>query len=439
MPIRLNALPGLAFRPALACGWMLCLNLVHGADYLTPSDVVLPPDSASEEVLDQSVRKGSLRFLGLDFFPRASLTTLYDDNILISSVNQLSDVKWTISPGIAMTAGDISSYLPASVTLAQIRGLFNYSLLDQDSMPQRYLGVEYAPAVNVYTDHSKYNGVDHSAGMSAGYSFSRLALGLEQDFFRGDVKNNQVGDLLGQSLFDTRLRARYEFTDRSRVEIKAQRSQSDYRDSNYKGYEEYRNEDWFDRSLGGRLEVGLGAAFGFVSPQVSADQTYQQALLRGIYSVSGKLNLRASAGIEFRQYESGASGNVAPVLSLEAIYQPRATTTLTLEGHRKEQPSFESGYNYDTLGFTVGARQQLMERIYAQLTAAYDSTEYNRVNSGISNARADNYYSGQANLQYEFNRQVGTTLFYTYRQVASNIGTYSYMDNMVGLQVYWRF
>lgn len=418
---------------------MLGLNLAHGQDYLIPNDVSLPPEGASQEALDESARKTSLRFLGLDLYPRAAVASLYDDNILIESTHQLRDVKWTMSPALTVTAGDLSSYFAKSVTLGEVRGLLVSSLLKEDSAPRRYLGFEYAPAVNIYTDHSEYNGVDHNVGMAAGYAFSRLAIGLDQDFFHGSVKNNQVGTLLTESILDTRLQGRYEFTDRSLIEVNAQRHQTDYAGSVHRGYEEYRNEDWFVRRLGGRLEVSGGAAFGFVSPKLSADQTYQQALVRGNYSISGKLDLRTSAGIEFRQYESGASDHMAPVFSLEAIYQPRETTTFNLEAHRRDQPSLESDYNYISLGFTVGARQRLMDRLSAQLRVGYDNVEYTRLNSGTSNGRADNFYTAQANLQYDFNRRVGTTLFVSYRQEASSLRLYSYKNNVVGVQVYWRF
>jgi hypothetical protein len=439
MQTRSNTLLGLVVRLTCVCSIFLGLNFSRGQDYLTPGDVKLSTEAASQEALDESAAKASLRFLGLDLFPRGAVNVMYDDNILISGQNPLSDVEWTILPGLTATAGDLSLYLPGPVTLSEIRGLLTYSLLDDSSRPQRFLGVDYSPAVNFFTENSEYNGVDQIAGLSAGYTFSRLAIGLDQDYFSGNVKNNGVGDLIAESVFNTRLRLRYGLTDRSDVEVNGQYHSLSYEDTRYEGYQEFRNEDWYNRTLGARLQVGLGAAFGFVNPEGSPNQTYEQALVQALYVVGGKLDLRGTVGLEFRQYDSGQDGTLNPVFSLSATYQPRVSTTFTVEAHRQEEPSFAGDYNYITLGFSVGARQLVLGRLTAALAAGYDNTDYVQLNSTISNNRADNYYLVRASLQYDLNRHVGTTLFWIYRQDASNVDRYSYTDNMVGVRVNWYY
>jgi len=439
MQIRSNTFPELVIRLTSACSCLIGLNLARGQDVLTPSDVRLTPEAASQEALDESAAKASLRFFGLDLFPRAAVNMMYDDNILISSQNPLSDVEWTILPGLTAAAGDLSLYLSGPATLDEIRGLLNYSLLDDSSRPQRFLGVDYSPALNFFTHNSEYNGVDQIAGLSAGYTFSRLAIGLDQDYFSGNVKNNGVGDLVDQSTFGTRLRLRYGLTDRSDVEINGQYHALTYKDDRYEGYQEFRNEAWYNRTLGARLQVGLGAVFGFVSPEASPNQTYEQALLQGLYVVSGKLDVRGSIGIEFRQFDSDQAGNISPVLSLSATYQPRVSTEFSVEAHRREEPSFTGDENYVTLGFSATARQLLLGRLTAALSAGYDNVDYVPLNSGIGNDRSDNYYLIRASLNYEVNRHLATTLFWLYRQDASNVDRYSYTDNMVGVRVNWYY
>lgn len=434
-----NTHPGLIFRLTCIVSGFICLNRACGQDSLTPNDIMLPPEAASQEALGESAAQASLRLAGVDLFPRAAVNVMYDDNLLIAPTNPLSDVEWTIIPGITATAGDLSLYLPGTVTLVQVRDLLNYSLLDDSSRPQRYLGVEYAPAVNFFTEHSEYNNVDQFAGLSAGYAFARLALGLEQDFAHMTVKNNEVGDRVTMSVFDTRLRLRYGLTDRSYAEVTGQFHALGYPDEIYEGYQEFRNEDWYNRLAGARLEVGLGAAFGFVFPESSPDQSYQRLLLRGTYVVSGKVYLRGTTGIEFRHYDSGQAGTINPVFNLSATYQPRVATTFTLEGYRQETPAFSGDYNYVALGFTLSARQQLLGRMSAALAAGYESVDYVRLTSGISNDRADDYYLIRASLQYDFNRHLSSTLFWIYRQDASNIDRYSYVDNMIGVRANWYY
>ena len=171
---------------------------------------------------------------------------------------------------------------------------------------------------------------------------------------------------------------------------------------------------------------------------VSASQTYQQALVRGVYQLTGKLDLRAYVGIEWREFGGEQANTLDPVFSLAAVYRLSDTTLFTVEGHRLEQPDYTGFYNYQTLGFSVGVRQQMLGRFYAGLTAGYDHYSYTLLQSGSSNNRSDGYFSARASLDYELNPRWTASLFYIRRQDDSTVQTYSYADNMVGLQVSWH-
>ena len=425
------------FTTSIVC---LCtLLLAQGAEYLTPEDVVLPPASASQEALKQSLANRPLRFAGLDFFPQVGATVMYDDNVLITENNPISDVEWTFSPGMTVVAGDVSSYFPGPVTLRQLRGLRDYSLVDDTSKPQRFLGVDYTLGANFFTDHDDFNNVDSKGGLSAGYAFSKLSFGLDQDFSWAKVKDNDVGTRLSEAIYDTRLRSRYDLSDRSSFEINGEYYRLEYPGTSYEGYQEFRNEDWFNHGAGARLRMGVGAAFGWLFPDGGSRQTYQQGLLRAVYLLTGKLYLYASAGVELREYQSGVSDTVDPLVSLTAIYRPRELTTVTLEAHRRAQPSYNGFYNYQDYGFSAGVRQGILGRFYVGLTAGYDNYDYTPLQSGTSNNRLDNYYFVQVRVDYEFNPRWTASLFYTRLQNESNQPDRSYADNMVGLRAAVQF
>lgn len=434
-----NRLTSLVIGLAPILGSFWCLNLALGADYLSPSDVVLPPERASQETLEQSVSTANLRLAGLDFYPRASVAAMYDDNILISANDPLRDVEWTVAPGFTLAAGDLSLYLPGSITLGQIRNLLLYSLLEDTSKPRRYLGLDYSPAFNFYTDHNQYDNIDHVAGFTAGYAFARLAIGLDQDFSRLDVKENEIAGRITQARYDTRLQLRYDLTDRSYLEMDGHYSRVDYEEDVFQGYQELLNENWFNRQVGARLEAGLGLGFGLVYPEENADQVFQRALVRGLYRLSGKLDLRASAGIEWRQYDDAIDDTFNPVVSFSSIYRPRASTTITVEVHRRETPSVGSDYNYTTIGASAGIRQQILGELYVELAGTYDNVDYVLLRPGVSNNRTDDYISVRANLEYEFNSHLKATLFYSRRQDDSTLSQFSYENNMVGIRVSWRY
>jgi hypothetical protein len=416
-----------------------CVARAQADDYLTPGNVVVPPPNAAQEAQDLSASQSSLRVIGLDVYPHAAVTTLYDDNLLISHTHEISGNESTLSPGLTLVAGDVSTYLPGSLTLGLIRGLLNYSPVEDTDKPQRFLGVDYTPSLNAYPGHSRLDNVDQTAGLTAGYVFSRLTLGLDQDYSRMAVKDNDVGNLVTEETDTTKLRSRYDLTDRSFLEVNGQYYRLEYPGSDYEGYQEIRNEDWFNRLVEARLTAGVGAAFGYVDPDRSDSQTYEQLLARAIYHLTGKLDIRTSAGVEWREYASGVADTIDPVFSLAAIYHPRDTTTLTLEGHRREQPDFTGYYNYQVLGFSAGVRQELLGRLYAGLEVGYDQYDYSLVGPGTSNNRTDSYVYIETSLECELSAHWMTKLFYKYRQDDSTVDAYSYGDNIVGLQVSWQF
>jgi len=417
-------------------------SLLNAADYVTPRDVVLPPEAASQESLNLASKEGTLRFAGIDVFPRASATVMYDDNLLISNrdlTNTLSDVQWVLSPGLTLVAGDAAAALPGSITLDQLRSLLNYSLVDDASKPQRFIGIDLVPNFNLFTDHDEFNIVDYFARLSAGYKFSKLALGLDQDFARSTAKENSVGSRVTTRTYLTRLKSKYDISDRTSVEVNGGYSRLDYETADFQGYQDFRNEDWLNRQLGEKLTVGVGGTFGYLDPQGSASQTYEQGLVRASYRLTGKIDLRASGGFEFRQYDSGISDTLNPVFSLSGIYQLNYSTTITLEAHRRVEASPFSDYNYEVLGFYAGLRKQFFGRVYAGIVAGYDNLEYVFTSSGEGQDRSDNFFSGQVNLEYELNRRWSANLFYIYRQDDSSQEQFSYNNNMVGLQVLWKW
>ncbi len=435
--LRSNFIHRILVSLAALFGWLFCHALASAQVYLTPGDVVVP-ESASQAALDQSAGQATLRVAGLDVFPHADVTVLYDDNLLISHTNQLSDVEWTLSPGFTVVAGDVSTYLPGSITLAQLRGLLDYSLVEDSAKPQRFVGVDYTPSVNIFTDHSTYTDADHRAGMSAGYTLSKLALGLDQNYSRVAEKDNEIGSRVFQDLYETKLKSRYDLTDRSSFEVNATYTQLDYETSIYQGFQEFRNDDWYNRQVGAKATAGLGVVFGFVFPDVNANQTYQQLLLRGVYRLTDKTAIRLSAGGEYREYD-GRSDTLDPVISATGIYTPTENTTFTLDAHRFDSPSPYGDFNYVTLGVYAGVQQRLFGKWWVELTGGYDSIDYVSLQSGPSTERNDGYYSLRVSVNYQFSRHLNAMVFYTRREDDSSIDTFTYDNNMVGLQVGWRF
>ena len=401
-------------------------------------EVIVPSDTAARETLRLSSKESTLRLGGLDLFPHAAGEMQYDNNILISHANALNDVIWTFSPGLTLAGGGVGAYLPGSVTVEQLRNLLYYSLVEDVTKPGRFFAVDYTPSFIFYTDHSENDNTGQSVKLSGGYSVSRLALGLDFDYDRAQVKSSGAGTLIGENLYDARFRSRYDLTDRTSLEVNGRYYRLDYDNPLYQGYQELSNENWLNRTFADRLSLGVGLGVGRDLPQQSADQTFERALARAVYRLSGKLYFSSAFGVEFRQYDSGESGSLTPVVRITGNYQVREGTTVSLEGHVLQEPSIFGGYNDTRWGGSAGVRQRLFYRLYAEASAGYDNIKYNITQGQSSSSRTDNYFYGRLTFDYEFNRHVVGSLFYTYYRDNSSYVAYSYDDTVLGLRVMWR-
>jgi hypothetical protein len=399
----------------------------------------VPSPAAAEAILDQTAHETTIRLGPVDVFPHAALSVAYDDNVLISHVDPIHDVEWCIAPGLMFALGDISSSLTSPVSIDKLRGLLYYSLADDESRPQRFLGLDYTAAVNLYTEHSVYNNVDESVRLSGGYTFSRTAVDLDFDFNYGQVKDNGVGNLVTIANYDARLHTRYDLSQMTSLELNAGYLQLDYIDPEFQGFQDFHGDFWLDRQFDQKLSAALGVGLGYLQPEDDPGQTYQQALIRGVYGLTGKSYFSASAGFEVRQFGTSAPNAVRPVFSVTGVFQPWVNTTITLEGHRREDTAPFQGENFIQLGASVNARQLLFNRFYAALGGGYDNIAYTDIETDNALLRTDNYWFLIATFDYEFNNHLTATLFYTFRTDNSTDTSVSYDNNIVGVRVGWKF
>jgi len=399
----------------------------------------VPSPAAAEAILDQTAHEMTIRLGPLDVFPHAALSVAYDDNVLISHVDPIHDVEWSIAPGLMFGVGDLNSSPTSPVSIDKLRGMLYYSLADYESKPQRFLGLDYTPAVNLYTDHSVYNNVDESVRLSGGYTFSRMTVGLDFDFGYGQVKDSGVGDLVTIANYDARLRTRYDLSQMTSLELNAGYLRLDYIEPEFQGYQDFHGDFWLDRQFDQKLSAALGVGLGYLQPEDDPGQTYQQALIRGVYGLTGKSYFSASAGFEVRQFGTSAPNAVRPVFSVTGVFQPWVNTTITLEGHRREDTAPFQGENFIQLGASVNARQLLFNRFYAALGGGYDNIAYTDIETDNALLRTDNYWFLIATFDYEFNNHLTATLFYTFRTDNSTDTSVSYDNNIVGVRVGWKF
>jgi hypothetical protein len=349
-----------------------------------------------------------------DVRPRVAGRVMYDDNITIRSAHRREDVIWMFSPGLSLTAGDA---------------------FGRDS---KLLVLDYSPAFHLFTDYSEFNSIDHVARVSGIVPFARLTLGATHTFQQLSGEVIDVGNRVDRRVFHTVLSSRYELSEKTSFEINGRHTRSDYQ--RHIDSTDWGNDNWINYQIFPKLSLGLGASFGWIEIERNPDQTYQRAMLRALYQITGKIDLNASAGGEWRQYDDDTPGSFAPVFSMGAGYRPRDGTSLSLQAQRQVQHSvFLGGHNYISTGLAGTVRQRFLEKYFASVGASYYNLNYRAARAGVVADREDDYFLIRTALESQLTERWRAALFYSYRENTSNRERFAFTKNQIGLESSWAF
>ena len=393
-----------------------------------------------------------------DLHPRAGLSLTYDDNITLSQTNTLRDFITSIAPGISVTIGDPST------------------------AESKHLSLDYGANAQYFSDHHQFDAVDNIVKVNGLLPFSKLTLGASAgyaDIFASvvDLANREQ-----QIFYNVDLTSRYQATAKTSVEVNGSYLKTAYPDPQLIGSEEWSNNNWVNNQISPKINLGFGLTFGTLNVDQGAGEVYQRILVRAIYSLSDKLDVTATVGMEFRQFDSTdsrivistnqitvvtnvsgtntvlstnstfipiatnsihqkGSSSQSPVFNIGAVYRPKDGTTISLNASRQEQNSAtQSGYNYTTMGISVNVRQRFWDRYAVSLGGSYENSKYNSVSGNDNSGQTDNYYSIKLGVDALISQRwtVGGSI--QHRSSDSNVsGGNIYDDNLVVLQTIYSF
>lgn len=420
--LKLLALAPLAGCPALA-------------QYVPPANVLLTEP-----------RPALLTLGPMDIHARAATSFVYDDNINLHEQRRVvggiqtvrnqaplgDDFVYTFSPGLVVTKAT--------------------ALEDSHSR----FSVEYSPAFVFFIKNEQENSIDHTAKLEAGYAFTKLTLGLVQDFAATAGGVIDVGSRVSQKNYSTAVTMRYELTEKTFFAL-----DGSYRVTDYKTLTD--SEEWsatptVNYQISPKVTLGLGMTFGqlFVGEQTAhtvvsggrtnrfvtietQPQTYLGPTLRAGYKTTEKTDISLSVGGEWRQYSDG-SDSFSPVFSLTGKYQPFEGTTLSIEGHRRQQNSAVlNGANFISTGVSLSARHRLRERLFGTLSVTFDNAEYQPTRRGVQTTRQDDYFLLRYGLDAILGRSWMVGIFHQYREDVSTDKSFSFDNNQVGIQASWGY
>jgi hypothetical protein len=387
-----------------------------------------PP--ANDTVVDVSqVDSGIPRRFHYQF--RLNVHSVYDDNINISQGQSDSDFYTAIEPSIMLGFGDFTS------------------------REGNFIRLDYLASVFLFADHSENDALQHVFQLEGQYQLNRLTLNLTQSIqiLDGtDVRSLDSAGNFGQqvnldvagrtrfNIYTTHVNAAYYLTGKTFLSVGG-----DYTDSDYHSLissDTISGNLFLNYNYGPKLVVGLGGTAGWNRVDApTPDQTYEQANVRLSYQVTGKIDVRASAGIEFRNFEGqGRDQYVSPVFDFGLNYVPFDGTTFSLAANRHLLNSAVlAGQDFAATSFTVSASQRLFDRISVAGNVGYENSDYfSAIAGGVSN-RTDNYFFVEPSIAVRVTRFWTVGAYYLHRANDSSFNAFSFHDNQVGVRTSLTF
>jgi hypothetical protein len=84
-------------------------------------------------------------------------------------------------------------------------------------------------------------------------------------------------------------------------------------------------------------------------------------------------------------------------------------------------------------------QQRLFRRIYLGLAAGYENSDYIATDRDVSATRNDDYWFIEPSVDVLITRWLSAGVYYLHREDISNIDSFSFYDNQVGVRATVRF
>ena len=410
-------------------------NYTTGYTEVVPAPVATGPYGGSYNAFPagETVDSGEPR--RFHYVLRLTVRGVWDDNIFLSHTDKVSDYYFAIEPEITLGWGNIEGRSGA------------------------YLRLDYMPSAILFVDHSDEDAFNQYLHLEGGYSSGRLTLSLTEDIAILQSANlNSFYDTTGlwantdastptrMNIFYTRLRASYDLTGKMFLQAELD-SPTYFYPNNISNYTIsgglYLYYNWLPK-----LSVGIGGTFGYTwVDDPSTNQSFEQINLRLNYEVTAKLNLYASGGVEFRQFDGNRNTYDSPVFEVGALWHPWDGGYISLAAGRRIYPSvYVDNQDFGTTYVAARFQQRLFHRFYLGLGAGYEHSNYFATDRNVNTTRDDDYWFIEPSVDVLITRWLSAGVYYLHREQSSNDNGapggqdfFNWNDNQVGVRATVRF
>ena len=373
----------------------------------------------------------------LDVHPHVDYQFSYGNGVQSSPGQQQNTIVQQLSPGVLFNLGD-------------------------------HWTLDYTPTLFFYSSSSFRNTVDHNLQLGWGTAYGSWFFSGSQGFSFSSDPNIETAAQTSRQNYSTALNAAYQFNNKMSLDIGLSQNFSYVGNgtgptnnvlqglANSKAWS---TMDWLNYQFRPRLNVGVGAGFGYTRQENGPDAMNEQYQARVNWRATDKISYQLSGGLEGQQYLTGGAGDLlTPIFSATIQYQPFEQTKISVTGSRTISPASYQNQTSEGAGITAVLNQRLLGRLNLNLSGSYGSTKYvssiGSSSASVSAGRHDDYYSFSARLscpllkrgtvsvfcQHSENssRQNGYDQFYQYNIPLSQ-SAYSYTSTQVGFEIGWRY
>lgn len=348
-----------------------------------------------------------------DFSVRMAGTATYDDNITITSAAPLKDLIFNVTPGLTISAGDYYE------------------------RTNSFLIVDYAPNFQFFRRYDQNNAINHQADLTGQYHLSKLTFGLTHRFEKVTEGVVDVGSRVERTVNTTEFKTNYRLAKKTTLDVDLKQTITEYPLVSAKQWE---NDDFINYEVLRRVRLGVGGKLGYLQIKNQHHQTFEQALVRVQYNLSGKAELTASLGSEWRQFGHGRSRNLEPVASVGFSYVPQDNTRVTVGISRFQDISVSLlGQNYTATTAGLRVFQKVFTKGVITVGGGYQRLDFHVAGLVAPVVRNDDFWYGVAGYDWNFNRNWTVGVLFQHRENDSNLSQFGFKNNQVSLQASARY
>ncbi len=337
----------------------------------------------------------------------------YDDNIFTDPANPEEDVVITLAPKMLIGLGDV---------------------LERD---ESFLILHYQPTAYWFLDHSGEDTVEQDALLEVQKRWQKLTLALKVQYLFLAGSDSELGDRLDRDIYEAAFKAEYRFSEKVIGDSEVLFYHRDFETR-------LDTTEWISRTFLNykpvdSLKIGLGFTLARLETTGASKQSYEQILARITYNPSEKIQFRASAGAELRQFPE-REDRVDYVFGLESTWTPIANTRVELEGNRRTKSSaILVGQDYVETGVEAGIYQTVFQNVEFGLRCGYKHSDYIPVSGDLGLDRKDDYLFLRAAVLLKLGEWSTFEVFYRYRSNDSTLFAQEFENNQAGVAFGFAF